>query len=501
MRIQEIFESSIIMEKSLTVAELSRKNGMYLEMLTQMVEAGEALDVDPAYRDQYGDTVQMDPSMLPVMQQALADRENISKILPKTFTMIDDQGNSVPNIPWGALFKSGKFTGRAGAKAYNAGHLSELFMGVAVAAKFINRGETSNHQSVFKMLQEVAESAGVEQKNYRFTLNRKIKLPSKDQSDQVNFSGLVPAKSAESLIEQVKSGKLAADLDALFNSAIRYTNESSNMETALDRVKRQKKSTQIDVISDGTSEAKGTKADMTLKINGEKVNLVSLKTYSSITLGQISGLGYEQLSKWFGMSFGIRIDQFKDLLDPALPREEIYQNLLTKIYDGYVIGEVRKRIENQKPGKEAQIVKQLVKSAQYHARGEKLEDVEIVKLDDRVSAGGYKILKFSDDLEDAMRHLDLEVKYLDKGQSRTIQIWVKPEPGEPVAKGNKDMLCQFRTTKMGPNYRNYFETGEMLEKLTQQTIETDVEKVSDKPVKKIRARFDPEKVQVGRSRR
>jgi hypothetical protein len=184
-----------------------------------------------------------------------------------------------------------------------------------------------------------------------------------------------------------------------------------------------------------------------------------------------------------------------------LPREEIYQNLLTKIYDGYVIGEVRKRIENQKPGKEAQIVKQLVKSAQYHARGEKLEDVEIVKLDDRVSAGGYKILKFSDDLEDAMRHLDLEVKYLDKGQSRTIQIWVKPEPGEPVAKGNKDMLCQFRTTKMGPNYRNYFETGEMLEKLTDQTIDTDDEAAPARPVKKIQARFDPEKVQVGRSRR
>ena len=240
---------------------------------------------------------------------------------------------------------------------------------------------------------------------------------------------------------------------------------------------------------------------MTLQIDGEKINLISLKTYSSITLGQISGLGYEQLSKWFGMSFGIQIDQFQDLLDPALPREEIYQNLLTKIYDGYVIDQVRQRVQNQRPGKEAQIVRQLAKSALYHARGEQLEDVEIVKLNDRLSAGGYKILKFSDDLKDAMRHLDLEVKYLDRGQSRTIQIWVKPEPGEPVAKGNKDMLCQFRTTKMGPNYRNYFETGQMLEKLTQQEIQTDAETVSKGPVKKIQARFAPEKVQVGRSKR
>ena len=501
MRLQEIVESQLIMETNLTVSELSRKNGIYLEILTQMVEAGEPLDVDPAKREQWGYTIQMDPSMLPVMQQALDDRENISKILPKTFTLIDDQGLSVPNIPWGTLFKSGKFTGRAGAKIYNAGHLSELFMGVAVTGKFINLGKTSNHQSVFKILQEVADSAVIAGKNYQFTLSRKVKLSGKGQSDQVKFSGLVPAKSAESLIEQVQSGKLAVELDALFNSAIRYTNESSTVSTALARVQSQKKSAQIDVFTNGTSEGKSTKADMTLQIDGEKINLISLKTYSSITLGQISGLGYEQLSKWFGMSFGIQIDQFQDLLDPALPREEIYQNLLTKIYDGYVIDQVRQRVQNQRPGKEAQIVRQLAKSALYHARGEQLEDVEIVKLNDRLSAGGYKILKFSDDLKDAMRHLDLEVKYLDRGQSRTIQIWVKPEPGEPVAKGNKDMLCQFRTTKMGPNYRNYFETGQMLEKLTQQEIQTDAETVSKVPVKKIQARFAPEKVQVGRSKR
>ena len=104
-------------------------------------------------------------------------------------------------------------------------------------------------------------------------------------------------------------------------------------------------------------------------------------------------------------------------------------------------------------------------AAHFHARGESLEDVEIVKLDDSVSSGNYKILKFSDSLKDAMMQLDLDVRYIGKGQGRTIQIWVKPEADEKVARG-ANRICQFRTQKMGDSYRNYYEIGPMMELLT-----------------------------------
>jgi hypothetical protein len=317
----------------------------------------------------------------------------------------------------------------------------------------------------------------------------------------VTFTALVPAKSAEALIKQVKTGTLNAELTTLFDSAIRYTNESNSIKNSVDQAKKQKTESLVEIISDGTTEAKGTKADMTLKLNGEKINLISLKTYSSDTLGQISGLGFEQLSLWFNTSFGIKIDQFKPLLDPALPSAQVYDNLITKIYDGYVIGEVIKRVENQTPGKEAEIIERLAHSANYHARGKSMENVEVVKLDDRINKGGYKVLKFSDDLKEAMRVLDLDVKYIDKGQSRTIQIWVKPKEGEET-KGHENKLCQFRTTKMGDSYRNYFEVGRMLEKLVQQNIETTADDTpKSAPVKPIKARFEPKAGGVGRGTR
>jgi hypothetical protein len=109
-----------------------------------------------------------------------------------------------------------------------------------------------------------------------------------------------------------------------------------------------------------------------------------------------------------------------------------------------------------------------------------MEDVEIVKLDDKIKSGNYKIMRFSDDLEEAMSHLDLEAKLIDKAEGRTIQIWVKPEPGEKVAKG-ANRLCQFRTQKMGPGYRNYFETGAMLEKLTAIEQKSQADRATDQP--------------------
>ena len=212
-----------------------------------------------------------------------------------------------------------------------------------------------------------------------------------------------------------------------------------------------------------------------MSVDGKKVNLLSLKTYSTDTLGQISGITYENLNKWFLTSFGFNFapykDQFKfdrlvtnDKAKRKTAADDIYKKLLT-FYDKTVMPFVVQKIEKQTPNKEAAIVKQLANAALYHSRGDKLEDVEIVKLDDKISRGGYKVLKFSNDLEQAMRRLDLEVRYLNQGESRTIQIFAVDALDDNIdVKPIK--LCQFRTTKMGGYPRNYFEIGPMLEQLT-----------------------------------
>jgi len=457
---------NIINEKSLTPVELSKHGGKYLKLLIQFIGNRLPVPVDPSAREIYGDYVVLDPDMLPSLEQAAA-AEDILGALPKKVTAIIDDKKK--DIPWGALFKGKEFTGLTGAKPYNAGHLAELIMGLSVAAKFFNLGQDITMEQLMAMAQYV--QAGIQGKNYRFTYQGKISYPeSSSKSDDLSFVAVVPARSAEAFIEQIKSNRLEADLSALLASAIRYCNESESVQRACNRVRTDKQNNKIEVISDGTSDAKGTKADLQLKVDGDKIGLLSLKTFSTETLGQISGIGYEQLSKWFRIAFGIDISGYQGLLDPSLHRKEIYNNVLTKIYDEYVHPLVVKMVEDQSPGQEAAIVRRLADAARFHATGEALEDVEVVKLDDSVKSGNYKILKFSDNLYEAMKHLDLEVRYVGKGQGRTIQIWVKPEPGEKVARG-ANRLCQFRTQKMGDSYRNYYEIGPVMEMLTGAKIE------------------------------
>lgn len=451
----------LLNEKALTPLELSKHGGKYLQILMQFVGNGLPVPVDPSAREVYGDYIQLDPAMLPAMQRAL-ESDNIQGNLPKTVTAFID--GKKKEIAWGSIFKGKEFTGLAGKKAYNAGHLAELIMGMCVTAKFLNIGADITIGQLKAMISGVA--SGTSGNNYRFTYNGNIHYPeNRAKNDQISFLAVVPARSAEAFLEQAQLGSFEPDIASVLASAVKYCNESEGVANACQKVRLDKNTNNIEVISDGTSDAKGTKADLQLKVDGTKVNLLSLKTFSTDTLGQISGITYENVSKWFDVAFGIDISKYRSLLDPTLPREKIYNNLLTVIYDDVVYPQVEKMINDQSPGQEAKIVERLAHAAKFHARGEGMEDVEIVKLDDSVKEGNYKILRFSDDIYDAMTHLDLETRYVGKGQGRTIQIWVKPAEGEKVARG-ANRLCQFRTQKMGDSYRNYYEIGPMMEQLT-----------------------------------
>lgn len=458
---RKLIDKVTLTETPLTPSELSKHGGKYLEILIQFVGNNLPVPTDPSVRKDYGDHIQIDPDMLPALEAALKS-DNIKAALPKKVMAIIDGKKTT--VPWGAIFKGKEFTGLAGKKAYNAGHLAELLMGMSITAKFLNLGADITMEQLHNIINNT--KVELEKNNYQFTYSSNISYPeSGSKNDTLNFKAIVPPRSAEEFVKQAKQGEFGSDLMSIMSSAILYCNESQGVENACQRVRQDKNSNNIEIVSDGTTDAKGTKADLQLKVDGSKINLLSLKTFGTETLGQISGISYEQVSKWFNVAFGIDISQYRGLLDPTLPKEKIYSNLLNVIYDEVVYPQVEAMINDQSPGQEAKIVEHLAQAAKFHARGEGLEDIEIVKLDDTIKKGNYKVLRFSDDLYDAMKHFDLETRYIGKGQGRTIQIWVKPAEGEKTAKG-ANRLCQFRTQKMGGNYRNYFEIGPMMEQLT-----------------------------------
>jgi len=452
---------NIVSETALDRTELSKHDGVYLRKLISLIDAGTPLEVDPGRKDQLGDTVTVDPAMVPVLQQVL-DSGDIKANLPKQVNIVVN-GDSQP-VPWSVLFKSAEFTGREFKQPYNAGHLAELMMGLAVTGRFANTGGDVTVDQIIDMADYVDSGVVPGSQTMQFNLTTDINYPGTGaKTDSLSFVAKVPYSSAEQFIKQLQTRRFDSILQNVFASAVRYANESEAVTRACDRVRTDKNSNRIDVVSDGV---KGTKADLTLKIDGTNIRLLSLKTFATETLGQISGVTLEALNKWFTTSFGLDIMKYRELFDPALGNEKVFKNVL-KLYSDVIYPVVKKEIENQSPGQEAKIVRQLAKAANYHARGEDDEDVDVVKLDDKIKDGNYKILKFSDDLYEAMKHLDLDADLIDTGENgRTIVISVKPKPGEKVPKGS-NRLCKFRTQKMGKAYRNYFEIGPMMEKLTE----------------------------------
>ena len=459
----------MITEAGLTAAELAKHNGAYLTKLSQLAAAGPVALTPDAANKLGQETVKLAPESITALKQAAG----AGAPLPPAPMFILDNGTKTKGA-WGAINKGSDYTGLEERKPYNTGHLAELFMGLAVTAKFFNLGNPITVDQMVDMFTFSQVTAHTNPKtnkltsNIVFTISRDIDYPAsiKGRPDHLTFKGVIPGVSADAFMKQVKTRQFAADVQAVMGSAVKYVNEAPSVAASVKQVQQDPNTNQINVTSDGTSDAKMTKADLILTVDGRKVNLFSLKTYSTDTLGQISGVGFDQVSRWFRSSFGIDLSKYKEQIEKTATKSPADAfKLLLRLYDIFY-PEIETLIDHQTPGQEAAIVAQLAKAANYHARGGAGEDVEIVKLDDKIKDGNYKILRFSDSLVDAMKLLDLETRYIKGDNGRTIQIWVKPEEGVKVPKGS-NKLCQFRTQKMGGAYRNFFESGPMLEKLTQ----------------------------------
>jgi hypothetical protein len=488
---------NLLSESGLTPGELAKGDGKYLKVLAQFANTGMPVQIEPGSRakiaklagvEQPVSTAQIDPDLAPALERALTSG-NIQANLPLLTLIV---GDKKIKALWSDLFKSPEIKTAIGAKEYNTGHLAELCMGLSIITKFANLGAEINMQQVMAVIGTLTVDIPPDSSSFRLTSTQTISYPeANSKTDILNFFALVPGASYESFLKQAKSGRFAPDIHAVLNSAIRFTNESGGVANACNRVRQDKNNNSIEVVSDGTSDATSTKADLVLKVDGSKVNLLSLKTYSTNQLGQMSGQSFQALNKFFSTAFGLDLSKYQSYFDKTLPKEKVFQNII-KLYDTVVIPAVKELVERQTPGEEADIVRQLAKAANIFARGEGLEDVEIVKLDDKIADGNYKILRFSDDLYDAMKMLDLDVDVVDKGENgRTIQILVKPDPNLKDKNGKSiklskqaNKLCQFRTQLQGGYARNEFQSGEMLEKLTridQMSESVEPEAVPERP--------------------
>jgi hypothetical protein len=387
-----------------------------------------------------------------------------SKILRTPLKLI----NSNQTIPLGAITKTKDFKG---GKDINFGVLAEGILGAAIAALFANKGESiypDNITSVLKQLEPVPITKGSKGESLMGTYEDTVVYDDGDR-DTLRFVLKLSKANFNALMEDVKSEKVIDPyVKSLIKSAVMYVNGGQEgIAAAVKTVAEKSDGNLIEITTDGISDNKGTKADLTLRINGQVIKLISLKAMGSSLFGQVGGSKFESFQTFLGDLFDIDVSKHAaDFVEEETP-EDKQKNLetISKIYRSDIGPEIKAQLDGD-PETEAKFIEKLANGIIKHATLG--QDVDIVKFD-RSVYGGAKVLKVDQQSLAAMKKIKFSVS-IDPAKAN-IEIYGKTsDPALSKRLGTTDdvLLVKMRSYyQAGPRYvRNVIEMGPLLEKLT-----------------------------------
>lgn len=369
-------------------------------------------------------------------------------------------------------------------KTYNIGDIGEALMGLCVTGRLFNEGKDVNEAQIlafwpFIEWQKTGTGANITASG---RIQRSVEYAEEDISpDTVELIIKMNDRSFAPLDEMMKKKELAKDVKGALSSTLAYVNERDEIKNLVSEIKSRKGNNKVEVVSDGISDNIGTVADLVINVDGERIRLLSLKTGGTQTLGQASGTSYERrdeegnlvggLSYFFETAFGFSISEYKNDLEQTKQiadkkeRNQAGFEVLKRIYDEKIYPQLESELEDGTIRKQSSTLKTMARAANIFARGKKLEDVVLVKLSDNPNSAGYKAMKITDNLYDALTKLDLEVSMTGSDTGRKIEIRVKKEPGIKM-KADESLLFRIRSFYQTQGYvRNYFEYGDELIKL------------------------------------
>ena len=409
------------------------------------------------------------------------------------------------------IFKSPEIKSGAGneegteKKYWNDGEVAETFLGAALFARFQST-KSINVNDVISVLSSATpilggfEAAGTRGNN-PVTLRAINKPQNNDVVDQYINSNAELAK---------KFPKAVAGLTTALNACVSYVNESKKVTDAIAEIEANPSKESIEVKTDGVSDQKGTKADLTLKI-GNKIRLLSLKVNAVKQFGQDTGATPEVITTFFQRFIpDVTPDPENTLVSkwPDMSRTGTavvkkaggdLQQIAKNVYD--LIGQVYQNVDAQlqtklaDPKLAASVVTDLYNGIIHHAQGAAAGQTLVI-----LNPGGkaaWKELEFGPPLLEALQSFRLETKLILAGQgekdNHILQIFgraidakastamtTKIDNPADVAKAAKDitkkrvpvdpeMLIQLRSyvQEAGPTIRNIVEMGPLLKSITE----------------------------------
>lgn len=302
----------------------------------------------------------------------------------------------------------------------NRGDVAEAILGAAITAfflmrpaKFIDRGD------IDRVLDDYfSGKTTYKAKDFSFAENR--------IADTVVFRMALPAKAKEFI--SVPSNRQL--VDDLYSSALAYVNSNDEFLTWALRLGEDDLVDEIKVLSDGTTDQKGTKADIKIFVNGEPVTKqISLKVEGGDQFAQFGGSSFDTQIKLFQESLGLRIAPLRRAYEQALEPYDAEAKFSDR---GKQSAKMISYLRSAANLTYAEAYKQLTKIidtkefkqrlAEFIRKGATLNDptIELVKLD----KGTFKSQRFGKTFEESIQALELSVMFR-PGESPMIIIQAK----------------------------------------------------------------------------
>lgn len=350
--------------------------------------------------------------------------------------------NNTEQVRISALLKSGDFGGAGGSASGNAvkgnrGDMAEAIFAAAITARFMNKNMAIGTNHVIALIDRI-DSNQKKQKMIYDSPNKNPKI-----MDKVTFElGL-----AESNLKALTDKSIQATVMDIVNAAIKYAN-SSIVTSWSKLLYENNRFNEIEVISDGVGDQKGTKVDVRVKIDGKPTNInVSLKADDVKQFGQVGGSKFEAQQRLWNELLGLDVSGYETKYYEMIKKKNVV-GAIKEVYLGASV------LFNAavKTNKEA-LYKKLADGINYFATLRE-QNVTLVQLT-RQEAQVYKF----DNIEKLLKDVNLTAKLITNKKYPEINF--EDEDGLVL------ITVRVKTENKPKEVyvRNYVEKGKLLSKL------------------------------------
>lgn len=445
MLISEIIQArEPISETQLGVGELGKRDNW--ELFKQRVVNKVPFIYNVADKPQSEILLSPEPELLAALGgrsfEGTPYKKGASILLPVT-------GGGTVNIK--ALLKDKEFA-TTGGKGYNTGDVAEAVLGAAVAMNIVKHGDKITADDIIDLLRRASKTAKLGgNSNSILTTELSLSVNQKSHTDDLIFRVGLNNKSYSALLEYAEKGRFPDDIQGTINSSIGFVNNSGHKGLAKlnDEIQNNKEVDHVVISSEGTKDQKGTKADLFMTVNDERIGMLSLKAGNVKAFGQGQGSSGSKLNEFVVNTFGIEMqDSDIEKLDASQGNDESAVNNRIEIIEKSVFPYIFKRMKRQLSGDEGEVsfINNIYNGILHHAT---LSDtaVEMVIVGDKPKSDEYHLLQFGPELREAMEHIDLDIYQAPQNKNKTTSkliVAAKQESDEMKSIAGNATLCSIR---------------------------------------------------------